>query len=121
MGFGKALTDKEHWWIIGLHDGGVSLHEISRKTGRSRTSVRKAIKTERGPQSNSGGDKPSAGWRPAVTEREVRLLGNRRTLRYGGQDQKWDQGIGTHRAEDPTSYGPSGLYQDGLHSASHSG
>ncbi|KAG2782499.1 hypothetical protein PC129_g6667 [Phytophthora cactorum] len=74
MGRGKALTDQEHWWIIGLHDGGVSLHEISRKTGRSRTSVRKAIKTERGPQSDSGGDKPSAGRRPALTEREVRLL-----------------------------------------------
>ncbi|KAG2892613.1 hypothetical protein PC119_g14545 [Phytophthora cactorum] len=74
MGRGKALTDQEHWWIIGLHDGGVSLHEISRKTGRSRTSVRKAIKTERGPQSDSGGDKPSAVRRAALTEREVRLL-----------------------------------------------
>ncbi|KAG4036642.1 hypothetical protein PC123_g27789 [Phytophthora cactorum] len=49
MGRGKALTDQEHWWTIGLHDGGVSLHEISRKTGRSRTSVRKTIKTGRGP------------------------------------------------------------------------
>ncbi|POM62784.1 hypothetical protein PHPALM_28016 [Phytophthora palmivora] len=38
MGRGKALTDQEYWWVIGLHDGGTSLHEISRKISRSRTS-----------------------------------------------------------------------------------
>ncbi|KAG6586600.1 putative retroelement [Phytophthora cinnamomi] len=35
MGHGKALSEQEHWFIVGLHDGGVSLHEIARKTGRS--------------------------------------------------------------------------------------
>uniref|UniRef100_H3H1V8 Tc3 transposase DNA binding domain-containing protein n=1 Tax=Phytophthora ramorum TaxID=164328 RepID=H3H1V8_PHYRM len=74
MGRGKALTNQEYWWIIGLHDGGVSLHDISRKTGRSRTCVRRAIKTERGPQTDSGCDKPRAGRRLALTEREVRVL-----------------------------------------------
>ncbi|POM58283.1 Protein Y45F10D.1 [Phytophthora palmivora] len=37
MGRGKALTVQVYWWVIGLHDGGMSLHEISRKTSRSRT------------------------------------------------------------------------------------
>ncbi|KAG2760298.1 hypothetical protein PC116_g17005 [Phytophthora cactorum] len=74
MGRGKALTDQEYWWIIGIHDGGVSLHEIARKTGRSHTCVRKAIKEERGPQSDSGSEGPRAGRRPALTEREVRQL-----------------------------------------------
>ena len=74
MGRGKALTDKEYWWIIGLHDGGISLREISRKTGRSRTSVRKAIKTERGPQTDSGDATNTPGRQPALTERELRLL-----------------------------------------------
>ncbi|KAG3115527.1 hypothetical protein PI125_g5415 [Phytophthora idaei] len=72
MGRGKAITDQEYWWIIGLHDGGVSLHEIARKTGRSRTCVRKAIKKERGPQSGSEGTR--ARRRPALSEREVRQL-----------------------------------------------
>ncbi|KUF91424.1 hypothetical protein AM588_10003107 [Phytophthora nicotianae] len=35
MGHGKALSEQEHWFIVGLHGGGVSLHEIARKTGRS--------------------------------------------------------------------------------------
>ncbi|KAG3111920.1 hypothetical protein PI125_g8713 [Phytophthora idaei] len=74
MGRGKALTDQEYWWIIRLHDGGVSLHEIARKTGRSRTCVRKAIKEERGPQSDSGSEGSRSGRRPALTEREVRQL-----------------------------------------------
>ncbi|KAG2945211.1 hypothetical protein C6341_g9240 [Phytophthora cactorum] len=46
MGRGNALSEQEHWWIVGLHDGGVPLREISRKTGRSRTCVRKAINEE---------------------------------------------------------------------------
>ncbi|POM64957.1 Hypothetical protein PHPALM_19440 [Phytophthora palmivora] len=71
---GNTLTDQEHWWIIGLHDGGVSLHEIARKTGRSRTSVRKAIKAERGPASDSGDSDTRAGQQPVLTEWEVRLL-----------------------------------------------
>ncbi|KAG2826390.1 hypothetical protein PC118_g10170 [Phytophthora cactorum] len=74
MGRSKALTDQEYWWIIGLHDGGVSLHEIARKTGRSRTCVRKAIKEERGPHSDSGSEGSRAGRRPALTEREVQQL-----------------------------------------------
>ncbi|KAG2806267.1 hypothetical protein PC116_g20509 [Phytophthora cactorum] len=74
MGHGKALTDQEFWWIIGIHDGGVSLHEIARKIGGSRTCVRKAIKEERGPQSDSGSEGPRVGRRPALTEREVRQL-----------------------------------------------
>ncbi|KAG3024935.1 hypothetical protein PC121_g24745 [Phytophthora cactorum] len=52
MGRGKALSEQEHWWIVGLHDGGVPLREISRKTGRSRTCVRKAIKEEREPRTD---------------------------------------------------------------------
>ncbi|ETK87044.1 hypothetical protein L915_08416 [Phytophthora nicotianae] len=48
MGHGKALSEQEHWFIVGLHCRGVSLHEIARKTGRSRTSVRNAFKAERG-------------------------------------------------------------------------
>ncbi|KAG3049645.1 hypothetical protein PI125_g26550 [Phytophthora idaei] len=74
MGRGKALTDQEYRWIIGLHDGGVSLHEFARKIGRSRTCVRKAIKEEHGPQSDSGSEGSRAGRRPALTEREVRQL-----------------------------------------------
>ncbi|KAG6604478.1 putative retroelement [Phytophthora cinnamomi] len=73
MGHGKALSEQEHWFIVGLHDGGVSLHEIARKTGRSRTSVRNADKAERGPQEDSGGAR-RAGRQPALTERELRQL-----------------------------------------------
>ncbi|KAE9033868.1 hypothetical protein PR002_g8441 [Phytophthora rubi] len=74
MGRGKALSNQEYWWIIGLHDGGVSLHEIARRTGRARTCVRKAIKAERGPLQDSANPSPRPGRRPALTEREVRLL-----------------------------------------------
>ncbi|POM73562.1 LOW QUALITY PROTEIN: Hypothetical protein PHPALM_9577 [Phytophthora palmivora] len=74
MGCGITLTDQEYWWIVGLHDGGVFLHGISRKTGRSRTSVRKAIKTEWGPASDSGVNDMRAGRQLILTEREVRLL-----------------------------------------------
>ncbi|KUF83699.1 ABC transporter G family member 3 [Phytophthora nicotianae] len=73
MGHGKALSEQEHWFIVGLHGGGVSLHEIARKTGRSRTSVRNAIKAERGPKEDSGGER-RAGRQPALTERELRQL-----------------------------------------------
>ncbi|KAG2905584.1 hypothetical protein PC115_g14565 [Phytophthora cactorum] len=74
MGRGKALTDQEYWWIIGLHDGGVSLHEIAWKIGRLRTCARKAIKEKRGPQSDSSSEGSRAGRQPALTEREVRQL-----------------------------------------------
>ncbi|POM72852.1 Hypothetical protein PHPALM_10374 [Phytophthora palmivora] len=74
MGRGKALTDQEYWWVIGLHDGGTSLHEISRKTSRSRTCVRKAIKAERDKHTDGCGDKAQGGRQPALTEREVRRL-----------------------------------------------
>ncbi|KAJ8561944.1 hypothetical protein ON010_g7735 [Phytophthora cinnamomi] len=75
MGHGKALTNDVYWWIIGLHDGGVSLRDIARRTRRSPTCVRVAIKTERGPATDScGGDNARSGRQPAVTEREVRLL-----------------------------------------------
>jgi IS30 family transposase len=74
MGRGKALTPKEYWWIIGLHDGRVSLHEIARKTGRARTCVRRAIKAERGPVTDVSGNKAKSGRQLALTEREVRLL-----------------------------------------------
>ncbi|POM72783.1 Putative retroelement [Phytophthora palmivora] len=70
MGRGKTLTDQEYWWVIGLHDGGVSLHEIARKTGRSRTSVRKAITAERGPAPDSGDSGTRAGRQPIL----LRLL-----------------------------------------------
>ncbi|KAE9192277.1 hypothetical protein PF005_g18520 [Phytophthora fragariae] len=74
MGRGKALSNQEYWWIIGLHDGGVSLHEIARRTGRARTCVRKAIKTEQWPLQDSANPSPRPGRPPALTEREVRLL-----------------------------------------------
>jgi IS30 family transposase len=74
MGRGKALTPEEYWWIIGLHDGGVSLHEIARKTGRARTCVRRAIKAERGPVTDVSGNKAKSGRQLVLTEREVRLL-----------------------------------------------
>ncbi|EGZ15614.1 hypothetical protein PHYSODRAFT_510324 [Phytophthora sojae] len=68
MGRGKALS------IIRLHSGGVSLHDITRRTGRARTFVRKAIKTEPGLLPNSVSPSPRPGRRPALTEREARLL-----------------------------------------------
>ncbi|KAG3013283.1 hypothetical protein PC120_g13382 [Phytophthora cactorum] len=74
MGRGKALSEQEHWWIVGLHDGGVPLREISRKTGRSRTCVRKAIKEEREPRTDESGERPRVGRQPSLSEREVRLL-----------------------------------------------
>ncbi|POM64378.1 transposable element Tc3 Transposase [Phytophthora palmivora] len=74
MGHGKALTNQEYWWVIGLHDGGVSLREISWKTGPPRTCIRKAVTTERGPQVDSASEVARAGRRPALTEREVRQL-----------------------------------------------
>ncbi|EGZ12942.1 hypothetical protein PHYSODRAFT_444957, partial [Phytophthora sojae] len=73
-GRGKALSNQEYWWIIGLHDGGVSLHEIARRTGRVRTCVRKVIKAERGLLQDSAKPSPRPGRRSALTEREVRLL-----------------------------------------------
>ncbi|KAG2813406.1 hypothetical protein PC111_g14406 [Phytophthora cactorum] len=72
MGGGKALGELEHWWIVGLHD--VPLREISRKTGRSRTCLRKVIKEERGPRTDESGERPRAGRQPSLSEREVRLL-----------------------------------------------
>ncbi|KAG3098148.1 hypothetical protein PI125_g15446 [Phytophthora idaei] len=74
MGRGKALSEQEHWWIVGLHDGGVPLREISRKTDRSRTCVRKVIKEERGPRTVESGERQRAGRQPSLSEREVRLL-----------------------------------------------
>ncbi|KAG3016919.1 hypothetical protein PC119_g11203 [Phytophthora cactorum] len=74
MGHGKALSEQEHWWIVGLHDGGVPLRKISRTTGRSRSCVRKAIKEERGPRTDESGERPMAGRQPSLSEREVRLL-----------------------------------------------
>lgn len=73
MGHGKTLSQQEYWFIVGLHDGGVSLHEIARKTGRSRTSVRNAVKAERGRKEDRGGER-RAGRQPALTERELRQL-----------------------------------------------
>ncbi|POM80791.1 Hypothetical protein PHPALM_1325 [Phytophthora palmivora] len=67
MGRGKVLTNQEH-------DGGVSVHEIARRTGRSRACVRLAVKEERGPRSDTGGERPRAGWRPALTGRKVQRL-----------------------------------------------
>uniref|UniRef100_H3GJC1 Tc3 transposase DNA binding domain-containing protein n=1 Tax=Phytophthora ramorum TaxID=164328 RepID=H3GJC1_PHYRM len=67
MGRGKALTNQEYWWIIGLHDGGISLHEISRKTSCFRTWLSR-------PQTDSSSDRPRAGRRLALTDREVRVL-----------------------------------------------
>ncbi|ETP09312.1 hypothetical protein F441_14822 [Phytophthora nicotianae CJ01A1] len=74
MGRGKALNDQEYWWIIGLHDAGTSLHEISRKSGRSRTSVRKAIRQEQGPLTDESKKQGGLGRRAELTEREVRRL-----------------------------------------------
>ncbi|POM62941.1 hypothetical protein PHPALM_27845 [Phytophthora palmivora] len=71
MGQRKALTNQEYWWIIGLHDDGISLGEISRKTGRSRTCIRKAITVERRQQIDSGSEVPRGRRQPALTEREV--------------------------------------------------
>ncbi|KUF85834.1 hypothetical protein AM588_10001006 [Phytophthora nicotianae] len=48
MGHGKALSEQEHWFIVGLHGGGVSLHEIARKTGRSREFFASELKTKLG-------------------------------------------------------------------------
>ncbi|KAG3003395.1 hypothetical protein PC121_g19135 [Phytophthora cactorum] len=73
MGRGKALSEQEHWWIVSLHDGGVPLREIFRKS-RSRTCVCKAIKEERGPRTDEIGERPRAGRQPSLSEREVRLL-----------------------------------------------
>ncbi|POM71688.1 transposable element Tc3 Transposase [Phytophthora palmivora] len=74
MGHGKALTNQEYRGVIVFHDGDVSLREISRKTGRSRTCIRKTITAERGPQIDSGSEVQRAERRPALTEREVRQL-----------------------------------------------
>ncbi|POM78188.1 Putative retroelement [Phytophthora palmivora] len=71
MGHGKALTNQKYWWVIGLHDDGISLREISRKTGRSRTRIKKAVTTGRGPQVDSASEVARAGRRPALIEREV--------------------------------------------------
>ncbi|KAG4041864.1 hypothetical protein PC123_g22634 [Phytophthora cactorum] len=74
MGCGKALTNEKYWWVIGLHDGGVSLREIARRTDRSRSASRRAIKAERGPQSDDRGERPKAGRRPVLSDREVRQV-----------------------------------------------
>ncbi|KAG3020953.1 hypothetical protein PC128_g21855 [Phytophthora cactorum] len=74
MGRGTVLTTEEYWWVIGLHDGGVSLREIARRTGRSRSADRRAIKAERGPQSDDRGERPKAGRRPVLSDREVRQV-----------------------------------------------
>ncbi|KAG2831600.1 hypothetical protein PC118_g20760 [Phytophthora cactorum] len=74
MGRGKALTNEKYWWVIGLHDGGVSLREIARRTDRSRSASRRAIKAERGPQSDDRGERPKAGRRPVLSDREVRQV-----------------------------------------------
>ncbi|KAG3246806.1 hypothetical protein PI124_g8475 [Phytophthora idaei] len=74
MGRGTALTNEEYWWVIGLHDGGVSLREIARRTGRSRSASRRAIKREQGPQSDDRGERPKAGRRSVLSDREVRQV-----------------------------------------------
>eukprot|EP00644_Phytophthora_capsici_P018680 jgi/Phyca11/132109/e_gw1.134.7.1 len=74
MGRAKGLTDQERWWIIGLHDAGISLHEISRKSGRSRSAILKAIREERGPRSDVGEKQGGPGRPPALTERDVRRI-----------------------------------------------
>jgi IS30 family transposase len=94
MGRGKALTPEKYWWIIGLHDGGVSLHEIARKTGRARTCVRRAIKAERGPVTDVSGNKAKSGRQLALTEREVRLLVRKAsTGSYLAAELKTDLGL----------------------------
>jgi len=94
MGRGKALTPEEYWWIIGLHDGGVSLHEIARKTGRARTCVRRAIKAERGPVTDVSGNKAKSGRQLALTEREVRpLVRKAATGSYFAAELKTDLGL----------------------------
>ncbi|KAG3001457.1 hypothetical protein PC121_g20102 [Phytophthora cactorum] len=74
MGRGTAVTNEEYWWVIGLHDGGVSLREIARRTGCSRSASRRAIKRERGPQSDNRGERPKAGRRSVLSDREVRQV-----------------------------------------------
>lgn len=76
MGRGKAVSDEEYWWIVGLSDGGVSLREIAKRSGRSRPCVTRVVTTERGPQAVDGGSSSSkkAGRQLAVSEREARLL-----------------------------------------------
>jgi hypothetical protein len=93
MGRGKALTPDEYWWIIGLHDGGVSLHEIARKTGRAHLRA-KAIKAERGPVTDVSGNKAKSGRQLALTEREVRLLVRKAaTGSYFAAELKTDLGL----------------------------
>ncbi|ETM30881.1 hypothetical protein L914_21438, partial [Phytophthora nicotianae] len=94
MGHGKALSEQKYWFIVGLHGGGVSLHEIARKTGRSRTSVRNAVKAERGPKEDSGGER-RAGRQPALTEQELRQLVRAAATGefFAAQDQARHQGF----------------------------
>ncbi|POM76604.1 Hypothetical protein PHPALM_6138 [Phytophthora palmivora] len=85
MGHGKAVSNQEYWRVIGLYDAGVSLREISRKTG---------LTAERGPQIDSVSEVARAGRRPALTEREVRQLN--RDAATGGKfatELKIDPGI----------------------------
>ncbi|KAE9359049.1 hypothetical protein PF008_g2400 [Phytophthora fragariae] len=75
MGRGKALSKEEHWWIVGLADAGLLLHEIERRTGRARTSLRRVVAEERGPQTDTDtGKAGNAGRQADLSERETRLL-----------------------------------------------
>ncbi|KUF87249.1 hypothetical protein AM588_10001449 [Phytophthora nicotianae] len=86
--------------MIGLHDGGVSLREISRRTGRSRTAARSAIKAERGPQSGDSREKPRAGRQPALTDREVRqIVRAASTGKFFAAELKTQFGVKTSWAE----------------------
>ncbi|KAE8905421.1 hypothetical protein PF005_g6110 [Phytophthora fragariae] len=75
MGRGKALSKEEHWWIVGLADAGLLLHEIERRTGRARISLRRVVAEERGPQTDTDtGKAGNAGRQADLSERETRLL-----------------------------------------------
>ncbi|KAG6615636.1 putative retroelement [Phytophthora cinnamomi] len=75
MGRGKVLSKEEHWWVVGLADAGLSLHEIERRTGRARTSLKRVVAEERGPQSDTDtGKAGKAGRQASLSERETRLL-----------------------------------------------
>ncbi|KAJ8569491.1 hypothetical protein ON010_g5768 [Phytophthora cinnamomi] len=100
MGCGKTLTSNEYWWIIDLYDGGVSFRDIARRTRRSLTCVRTAIKTERGPATESGG-------------------GKRRPLRNGAQDAALAQGFRANDAAGFAGCGSLGVHQDGPRAPRH--
>ncbi|KAE9019062.1 hypothetical protein PF004_g28564 [Phytophthora fragariae] len=125
MGRGKALSNQEYWWIIGLHDGGVTLHEIARRTGRARTCVRKAIKAERGPLQDSANPSPRPGRRPALYREGGPAAsaqgGGRQPLRSGAQDGARTEGVRAHGATAAAACRSSGVHQDGPHAAPHCG